>query len=365
MKFLTTVLRWDTGCLALAALACSSGTERVIEADPGRAGSAGGGAATSAAARPGQGGGRAERTSADGSPGGGSPGEPIEESGEATLEATLRFAARVGEEPFACGRTYSGQGAAGSAVQPRDLRFFVQEVRLIAGDGEEVPLSFDERLPWQAEGVALLDFEDGSGLCAAGNAAQNGEITGRVPPGDYTGLVLVVGVDESSNHLDPATARGPLQAGSMSWGWLLGYKFFVAELGEVVAAGDADGIGPSPAGSDAGSDAGPPSSDAGAPATPALGIGLLHLGSTSCVGSPAAGDITCARPNRSEVRFESFDLATQTVVVDVGALFGETDLGGDAQCHSSGAACPPLFEAFGLDFDTGRGAAGQRVFRAE
>lgn len=246
---------------------------------------------------------------------------------------TLAFAASVGGEPFACGTTYEGVGATSATAQPLDFRFYVSDVRLIAADGAEEPVVIDERSPWQLPGVALLDFADAEGLCSAGTAATNLTVTGRVLPGDYVGVAFRVGVPEAQNHADPATLPAPLELGTMSWGWLLGYKFLVAEMAQV---GD-----------------------------DATGLGLLHLGSTACTGNPQAGTVVCSKPNRSDIRLNAFDAATDTIVADIGALFADTDLGAEALCHSGGDFCAAPFERAGLDFATGLSTPTQTLFRVE
>lgn len=254
---------------------------------------------------------------------------------------TLRFTAQIGERDLRCGEVYAAQGSSGVRVEPTDLRLFVQDVQLVRSDGQLVPVTLDERLPWQTRDVALLDFEDGQGSCLVGNAETNDIVTGSVPAGSYRGVLFSNGVPEALSHADPATLPAPLQAGGMSWGWLLGYKFLVAELAQVN-----DG------------DAGLP--DAGLP-----GFSLLHLGSTACSGNPGAGSVSCALPNRNAIRLDDFDPDVNRVVLDVGALFAETDLRQQAQCHSAGELCEPLFAAVGLGFGDGLPAAGQRAYRVE
>ena len=242
---------------------------------------------------------------------------------------TLQFVASVGDAPFACGEVYAGAGSSGASAEARDFRFFVHDVRLIDADGDEVPVELDERVPWQARGVALLDFEDGSASCLGGDSAVNASVTGRAPAGTYLGLAFRVGVPEQANHADPALQPEPLRAGAMSWGWLSGYKFLRAELG--------------------------------APG----GGAALHLGATACSGDPAANDVACARSNRPEVVLMGFDPAASPVVADVGALFAGTDLTASSVCHSSGEVCEPMFSSLGLDLASGAPGGAQRVFRVE
>lgn len=253
----------------------------------------------------------------------------------ASAPIEIQFQARVGEEDFACGRAYEGVGSTASLAEPQDLRFFVSDVRLIDATGREEPVSLDTRPLWQLPEVALLDFENASGLCSSGTVATNSLVTGRVFPGEYVGVAFRVSVPEALNHDDPAGLPAPLELGSMSWGWLLGYRFLRAEMAPVSEAG------------------------------PVAGAALLHLGSTACSGNPQAGTVVCANPNRNQVRLDGFDASSSTVVVDVGALFADTDLSQDSLCHSSGEPCESLFEKLGVDLATGAPLTTQSVFRLE
>jgi uncharacterized repeat protein (TIGR04052 family) len=272
------------------------------------------------------------------------PGSPPEDAGARrtdnaatpdTREVHLRFRASVAGEPFACGTTYVS--SSGVNFTPADLRLFVQDVALVTADGREQAVLLDVRSPWQIENVALLDFEDASGACLAGTRNLNLEVIGNVPRGDYRGLAFTNGVPEVLNHADPSQLPPPLQAGSMSWGWLLGYRFLMAEV---------TGTGTR--------------SDAAAP-----GSALLHVGSTACSGTPGAGGIACSKPNRNRVRLAEFDSDVDAVVIDVAELFAETDLGQVTTCHSSGAECAPFFERVGLDLELGSATERQRIYRVE
>jgi len=248
---------------------------------------------------------------------------------------TVRFRAQVGDATFACGQRYATSGANAAWLTPVDLRFFVRDVRLLAAGGAEVPLVLEARAPWQLEDVALIDFEDASGACASGTPDVNVELTGHAPPGDYVGLSFENGVPEAANHADPATQPPPLQAGSMHWGWLLGYRFLMAEV-----AGDGD-------------------------AGERLGSALFHLGSTGCSGAPASGGISCDRQNRNRVRLDGFDPDADEVVVDVLGLFDGIDLRAVTTCHSGGGEeCAPFFERAGIDAADGSPRQEQALYRA-
>jgi uncharacterized repeat protein (TIGR04052 family) len=269
---------------------------------------------------------------------------------------TLRFKAKVGTEDLVCGHTYANQGSSKVSITPQDFRFYVQEVRLVTSSGAEVPLTFDERLPFQSQGVALIDFTNDDGACSNSNApTTNTTITGTAPAGDYTGIVLVNGVSEALNHADPTspTTPAPLQAPGASWGWTLGYRFLMAEV-----------LGVSGAGADAGvvADAGAAHAADGGVAAPAASE--MHLGSTGCMGTPADG-ISCSNPNRTLVRLMGFRPATSTIIADLGAVFAKPDLSSSVQCHGSGPACGPMFEALGVNVTTGAPLSTQSVYRLE
>jgi uncharacterized repeat protein (TIGR04052 family) len=252
---------------------------------------------------------------------------------EATQAVRLRFVARVGAEPFACGSTY--HSSSGEGFTPADLRLFVQDIALLDGAGDEHAVAIDVRAPWQTDSVALIDFEDGSAGCLAGTRERNLEVSGRVEPGDYRGIAFSNGVPEALNHADPSRLPPPLQAGSMSWGWLQGYRFLMAEVAGTTG-------------------------DAAAP-----GSVLLHVGSTACSGNPSAGGIACTKPNRNRIRLPEFDPDADAVVVDLAELFGDMDLAVVTTCHSSGEDCAPLFERIGLDLTSGTPSDGQRIYRVE
>jgi uncharacterized repeat protein (TIGR04052 family) len=287
----------------------------------------------------------------------GSAGDAGPDAGRQSV--TINFKAKVGQDDFACGRSYPAQGSTSIRAQSKDLRFYVEELKLVTPSGVEVPVVFDERLPWQTRDVAYLDFEDGTGACAGGNAQVNRTITGTVAAGTYNGVTFVNGVPESLNHADPTTLPAPLQAPT-HWEWLSGFRFFIGEMVEVPADAGAD--------SDAGSDAG----------AAALGIGVLHLGSTKCTrtfveaGPDSAGDgsadiaFSCANPNRTRIKLTGYDPSSSSIVVDVGALFGATDLRAESRCHSSStASCTAIFARIGLDYASGTPLAAQQVYRIE
>jgi uncharacterized repeat protein (TIGR04052 family) len=257
---------------------------------------------------------------------------------QALREVTISFVPRVGIADFECGLDYPNQSTTLATITGNDFRFYVQDLRLINVDGIAVPVELDERAPWQAPTVALLDFEDATGDCA-GTPEMNDVITGTVPAGQYVGVEFRNGVPHALNHGNPPDLPAPLQVGGMQWSWLTGFRFVKAEVREVLED-DLDG---------------------GAIA----GIGLAHPGATACRGNPGAGSVECDHPNRNLVRLMSFDPDANVIAVDLGAIFAHSDLKADSQCHAGGDACGPMFEQLGIDYATGAALAEQHVYHVE
>ena len=58
-------------------------------------------------------------------------------------------------------------------------------------------------------------------------------------------------------------------------------------------------------------------------------------------------------------------LSLDVIVADIAALFANTDLTQDAQCHSTGEFCPGPFASAGIDIATGAALPEQTLFRVE
>ena len=244
---------------------------------------------------------------------------------------TLTFAAEVAATPFTCARSYEGIGATASTVEVADFRVYVSNVRLIGADGSETPIALDQDGIWQVTDVALLDFEDATGTCVNGTPGMNTTMRGTVPAGDYRGLAFDIGVPFALNHGDPTLAPAPLNLTAMFWNWQGGYKFVKVEL-----------------------------SSTGQPVTHEANRGwALHLGSTGCASeartvAPAA---ECANPNRVAVRFDGFDPAANTVVLDVAPVLALANIDVNAPETSPGCMsflndddCIPVLPRLGLGF---------------
>lgn len=240
--------------------------------------------------------------------------------GPATEPVTLSFSAVYGDAPIACTQP-------AGPVEMTDLRFYVSEAMLIGSNGTPVAIEFIEDDRWQTAGIALIDLEDGAGSCANGTVAENAQIAGRVPRGDYAGLGFTIGVPFDRNHSDPLTAPAPLDDAAMHWHWRAGYKFFRAG---VRSAGDGYWI---------------------------------HLGSAGCEGT--VQHITgCRLPNRARVTLADFTPG-DVIHVDLAPLAGDLGDGAPADCSSGPAetACETGFAALGLEFGSDAATATQRVFR--
>jgi uncharacterized repeat protein (TIGR04052 family) len=281
------------------------------------------------------------------------------DASDGLMPVTLRFKAKLGSADLICGQSYPGQGSGKVIAKPQDFRFFVQDVRLIAADGREVPVLLDERAPYQTRDLALLDFTDGRDSCTTGDPGSNLVVTGRVPPGSYRGIAFANGVPEQLNHGNPATAPAPLQQPGISWSWLDGNRFFIAEMRHAPEVGLDGGV--LPVATDGGISSGGGGHNATA-ATP--GLAIAHIGSTTCLGGLATG-IRCERPNRNAVKLMGFDPTINTVVADLAAVFSQVDLERGLLCHARGDLCIPPLTAVGLDLVTGQPVPTQSVFRVE
>ena len=266
---------------------------------------------------------------------------------------TLRFDARVGNDAFACGRTYVSASNVAFAVE--DFRFYIHDAQLLKADGGAVAITLEQDGKWQRDNAALLDFEDKTGACGNGTAETRHEVRGTVPAGEYRGVRFTLGLPFALNHQDATIAQAPFNVTSLFWNGRGGYKFARIDL----VAKTADGR-PNPF--------------------------PIHLGSTLCTtasagamaghdGAPsgghggAAGMMTpptvCANPNRVTVEFNGFNPARDRIVADLGALIKGTDIrtnhGDMPGCMSApnDNDCVAIMKNFGIAF---RGVPGEQAF---
>lgn len=230
---------------------------------------------------------------------------------------TLRFAVKVGSQPFACGTTYS-LGNPKTAVTPNDFRFYVSDVALLDAQGKATPVTLDQDGKWQYQSVALLDFENKTGACVNGTTETRDRIIGTIPKGSYTGLQFTLGIPFELNHGDATLAPSPLNLTGLWWNWQLGYKFARLDL-QKPAMHSSQGHSPKAQSSKAHQAAG----DHGE----ASGGFPIHLGSTGCAAQPPAQTPTvCKNPNKAVVTFPRFNAAQNVVVADLARLVAKTDL---------------------------------------
>ena len=256
-------------------------------------------------------------------------------------DVTIRFVAMVGNRPAACGMTYRDIGTEKSPISLNDFRFYVSNLRMVTASGEEVPVELTQDGTWQYDTVALLDFEDGTGLCSSsGTPEMNDKVTGTIPEGEYVGVRFELGVPFELNHLDTAAAPAPLNLPAMWWNWRTGYKFVRIDM-----------------------------------QTPTSQIPqwFIHLGSTGCVSESGSTPPSepCANPNVATIELMDFNPLENFIVADLQALLAEVNLNENTPqppgCMSSpnDPDCESLFPAFGLDLASGALTGTQVFFRVE
>ncbi|MBL8378384.1 MAG: metallo-mystery pair system four-Cys motif protein [Burkholderiales bacterium] len=276
----------------------------------------------------------------------------------AQQQVNLRFDARVGNEPLACGRAYM---TADTPFQVQDFRLYVHDVALLREDGSAVPVLLAQDGRWQRDRVALLDFEDKSGECGNGTVDTRKAVSGSVPAGKFTGVRFTLGVPFEQNHQDATIAHAPFNLSALFWNWRGGYKFARIDLATRTADGRPHAF-------------------------------PIHLGSTQCMPAGMAGGMapagghgahggghgggagmnvppaSCANPNRVTVELRDFDVARDIVVADLAALLAGTNIrvnhGEAPGCMSApnDNDCIAIMKNLGIPY---RGVTGeQRFFRA-
>ena len=261
----------------------------------------------------------------------------------------LNFAGAINGQPFQCGQSYGPVGTTASRVTPSDFRMYVSEVQLLAADGKVVPVQLAQDGVWQREDVSLIDFEDGSGPCLNGTTGMNKAVRGSVPTGRYTGVRFTLGVPFALNHGDPTVSPAPLNNTAMFWNWQGGYKFLKFDT-------TSSGISPEK----------PAAASGQGPVTRFS----VHLGSTVCASaSKTRAPSACQNPNRMVVEFKNFDLASNTVVADIGRVLTKANVDTNAPGTSPGcmsflkdADCVPVMGALGLAYDDAPAPGAQQLF---
>lgn len=268
-------------------------------------------------------------------------------------EVEIKFSARVGNQPFNCGKSYSNLGKPATTVTPTDFRFYVSDLALIDASGKVVPISLKQDGKWQYQNVALLDFENKAGACSNGTVEMRDRVIGTIPKGNYKGLQFTLGVPFNLNHSDAALAPSPLNLTSLWWNWQGGYKFLRIDLKN-----------------ESGTKTNTSEKEHGQHGHQGNQTGFsIHLGSTGC---QASGDNqkpnSCSSPNTTKVIFSNFDTNNNTVVADLEALVANSNLETNQPntplgCMSSpnDGDCAGIMTSLGLPFG-GKSAIKQTFF---
>ncbi len=259
---------------------------------------------------------------------------------EDTEARTFRvaFDVQLDGKPFRCGSSYDGVGRSATTVEPLDVRFYLHDLILVTASGEEVPLTLEQDQQWQRGSVALLDFADDSGRCETGSPQTNMEVVGTADVDDpVVGVAFTLGLPAEENHVDAVRSPAPYNAPGMWWSWAGGFKYARIDV-----------------------------------ATDVNPTWFIHLGATSCEGSPAQG-FGCAWENIPRIELASMDPDSQSVVLDLGALYQDSDLEAEidyetdfitgCMAFSGDPECGPIFERLGVEFE-GPAKFEQRVFSA-
>lgn len=288
-----------------------------------------------------------------------------------TLEAfSLGFSPMVGDRTVGCTDQMTGLGPDGQhRIAISDLRFYVSNLKFYDADGEslEVELDANEFQYNSPDGqVALIDLTGNSeGSCAGnaialaeGTARTNSKISGKTVVEHATKVTFDVGLPQPlmKKIIAANTAENaPSPMNEMYWSWASGYRHLVVNLVVETSTGT-------------------------------RGEGYLHVGSRDC--GPADGKALedrdqCTFVNTPKVELTGFDLSTDQVKLDLGALVGGLDFvtairdpethavigqGPGLECHSSPSQpdCAVLLSNLGIDPTTGAStAASDRVFKVK
>ncbi|MEL6547194.1 MAG: MbnP family copper-binding protein, partial [Myxococcota bacterium] len=252
-----------------------------------------------------------------------------------TTEQQVEFQLTFNGSSLGCGSRVDDAADGTLPVILIDARIYVSDLRV---DGTATPFAVNA---FQQEDVALVDFENATDGCESGTADTHESIEFLSAATSPVTLEFQIGVPPSMNHNDPTTAEAPLNVSAMAWPWQRGYKYWKTDF----SVGEA----------------------------PSTAFNV-HLGAAGCTSaSPTEAPTTpCTFPNLATVRIENFDLTQDAIDIDLAKLLAglnvSQDAGGAPGCMvaaEDGSECGPIFEALGLDFDTGEctdGCSAQTVF---
>jgi uncharacterized repeat protein (TIGR04052 family) len=256
----------------------------------------------------------------------------------------VQFALKAGGQTAECNTTLPALGSRATPAKLRDARLYVHDIKLINVLGQEVPLALTQNAS-QYLNVAMLDFENTTGNCV-GSSVLNQQVTGTAPGGQYVGLSFKVGVPDTAkdaagkevilNHSDTMAVPSPLDNMALGWSWQAGRRFVQLELNPDVPAVNGKTVN-----------------------------WFFHLGATGCKADAVNANLfSCSNPNILPLRFASFDVAKQQVVLDLVSLLQGEDLSqdaGGAMGCMSGPTDPECAQIFNnLDLNLNESAAGKK-----
>jgi hypothetical protein len=267
----------------------------------------------------------------------------------------ISFEARVAGEPFKCGQDYTGLGADAATGTPQDFRFYVHDVRLVTEAGAEHPVDIEDDGDYQGGGVALLDFEDGTGACTNGTELDPHHDLRHRPrraaprrPGEP--LQRACASASACPRTKPRRPHGAAVPAQRHDDVVVVERraHLLRGLGRVRRRRPFD-----------------------------LGV---HVGSTGCEGDAVAGEVvSCSNSQPPRDRARRLRPRGSTIVVDWGALLGPAParrpvrrLRGEGRRDQlrlplvrPRAPVHPLFTPLGLDWSRRRRPSDQSVFRVQ
>lgn len=245
-------------------------------------------------------------------------------------DVAINFKFAVNGKPYSCSQTYTGVGnnpdAGAQVFLPSFARFYLHDVKLGGPNGADVPVSITGDGVWQLSDAGVVMISADTGGCK-GDAPVHLQVLGTAPEGTYAGLKFKIGLPFAVNHLFVDNQPPPLNDPAMYWSWTNGYRFMKIEGFDAVKK--------------------------------SLPGGLLHLGSAGCVPDKSNNPTSCAFENLVDVAFPTFNIATNSVVLDIGTLFKDTDItvnvSGPPGCMSAPTdpECPPMLKKLGIPYADG------------
>jgi uncharacterized repeat protein (TIGR04052 family) len=226
-------------------------------------------------------------------------------------EVALDFELVVNGAPFRCGDEYEELGEPPLPFTVTDARFYLHDLALLHETRGWLPLEL-ERGTFQAQNLALLDFENGCG--PDGTEEMHTTLTGSVASQDrdFVGLRFTLGVPPEQNFIDLSRAAPPLDVTGMFWTWQVGYKYVKLDGSSPASGG---GINPF----------------------------FLHLGASACPGDnpQAPPSAACAQPNLASFELLEFSPTAQRVVADLASLLASSDLSFNTEGTGPGCMSEP------------------------